>query len=231
VTAANESTDKRLTELVTAATDAEGCAWLESARDSVRRACAGGHDVIEVLLLVSPAARRRLGRWMLSGGEEILETVDGPVHLIDWAIGDAGRALLILDALVSGEDVITPLYRAGDEAERMLVTRALSLFACGDQLKPLALETGRANSALLFASLALGNPYPAAWYTEREFNQLVLKALFIGLPLERIVGLAERANAELTRMCEDYIGERTAAGRSVPADIRLAMPRGPVEGA
>lgn len=223
--------EKRLSNLVDAATDAAGRAWLETARDAVRRACAGECDVVETLLTASPAARRKLGRRALSDGDEILETVDGPVDLIDWEVGDAGRALLISDALASGDDVVTPLYRAGDEAERMLVTRALSLFACGDRLKPLALETGRANSAALFASLALGNPYPAARYTEHEFNQLVLKALFIGLPLVRIVGLAERVNAELTRMCEDYIGERTSAGRAVPADIRLAMLPAPGEGA
>jgi hypothetical protein len=55
------------------------------------------------------------------------------------------------------------------------------------------------------------------------FNQLVLKCLFNGLPVERIVGLTRRGNPELARMCEDYVGERLAAGRSVPADIWLAL--------
>jgi len=41
--------------------------------------------------------------------------------------------------------------------------------------------------------------------------------------LERIVGLQSRVNAELTRMATDFAAERRAAGRSVPADIGLAM--------
>jgi len=230
MTSADASIERRLLNLVNATTDAGGRAWLESARDTVRRSRAGEGDVVEALLMVSPAARRKLGRRALSASEEFLETADGPMQLADWEVGDAGRALLIFDALADDEDVVTPVYRAGDEAERMSVTRCLSLLPCGDALKPLALETGRANSAALFSSLALGNPYPAARYTEHEFNQLVLKALFIGLRLARIVGLAQRVNAELTRMCEDYVGERTAAGRSVPADIQLAMTGKPGEG-
>lgn len=173
--------------------------------------------------MLSPVACRRLGKRALGVAGDVLETPDGPVCLSAWEVGDAGRAILVLDALASDGDVVTPLYRAGDEAERISITRGLSLFGPGDALKPLALETGRANSGILFGSLALDNPYPAARYTECEFNQLVLKTLFVGLPIGRIVKLAARANAELSRMCEDYIDERTAAGRSVPADIRLAM--------
>jgi len=50
-----------------------------------------------------------------------------------------------------------------------------------------------------------------------------LKAMFNSIALERIVGLNARLNPELSRMARDYAAERTAAGRSVPADIDLAM--------
>jgi hypothetical protein len=218
---------QRLADLVAAATNADGRAWLESARAAVAIARDGDGDVVDALLTLSPATGRELGRVTLTDGDDTLATADGPSNLRAWTVADAGRALLILDALHGDIDVVTPLYRAGDEGERMSVTRALSLFGGGERWKPLALETGRVNSTTLFASLALDNPYPAARYTEQEFNQLVLKALFVGLPLARVVGLAARANAELSRMCEDYIGERTAAGRPVPEDIGLALLRAP----
>jgi hypothetical protein len=54
-----------------------------------------------------------------------------------------------------------------------------------------------------------------------NYNQMVLKALFIGSPLARLVGLEERITPELVRMAEDYATERQAAGRPVPEDIPL----------
>ena len=59
------------------------------------------------------------------------------------------------------------------------------------------------------------------YFPELNFNQMVLKALFIGSPLARLVGLEERITPELVRMAEDYAAERRAAGRSVPEDIAL----------
>jgi len=49
----------------------------------------------------------------------------------------------------------------------------------------------------------------------------VLKALFIGLPLARVAGLAARTTAELVRMVDAYASERQAAGRPIPADVDL----------
>ena len=74
----------------------------------------------------------------------------------------------------------------------------------------------------MFEALAYGT-YPAAHFPDRNFNQMVLKAMFNSIELSRILGLAGRRNAELSRMARDYAAERTAAGRSVPADLALAL--------
>ena len=75
----------------------------------------------------------------------------------------------------------------------------------------------------LFEAVACENPYPARYFPKRNFNQVILKALFTGVPLSRVVGLSSRLNAELSRMAGDYASERRAAGRTVPSDIGLAM--------
>ena len=115
------------------------------------------------------------------------------------------------------------MYRNGDELERVAIVQALVLLPEPISLKPIALETGRSNSLRLYSALALKNPYINACYLEPEFNQVVLKSLFNGLPIEQIIGLRNRANKELSRMCEEYVDERRAAGRSVPCDIWLAI--------
>jgi hypothetical protein len=71
----------------------------------------------------------------------------------------------------------------------------------------------------VFEAIACENPYPAAYFPELNFNQMVLKAAFIGIALERILGLDARVTPELSRMGSDYASERRAAGHPVPADL------------
>jgi len=101
--------------------------------------------------------------------------------------------------------------------------RAVFLLPDPQQYLAQVIDACRTNILPLFESIACENPYPAAFFPERNFNQLVLKAMFNNVALARIVGLATRRNAELSRMATDYAAEHTAAGRSVPADIALAQ--------
>ncbi|BAU50259.1 hypothetical protein SVA_3725 [Sulfurifustis variabilis] len=190
----------------------EAAAWLAAAR---ARLSTGGPAAALAPLYAS--ARRDLGT---------RSAIDAP-GLGRCTVAAAARAVLLDDALMLAPDAALALarhlYRESDEAAQIDLVRSLPVLACAPALAPLALEAGRTNSRAVFEALALDNPYPARHYSEREFNQLVLKALFLGLPITRVVGLDGRANAELARMCEDYVEEREAAGRAVPADIWLAL--------
>jgi hypothetical protein len=53
---------------------------------------------------------------------------------------------------------------------------------------------------------------------------MVLKALFVGVPLARVHGLADRKTAELARAVNAFASERRAAGRAIPEDVRYALP-------
>jgi hypothetical protein len=79
----------------------------------------------------------------------------------------------------------------------------------------------RTNVIPVFEAIACHNPYPADHFGEDAFNQMVLKALFLGVRVVGIEGLRRRFNAELARMVEGYASERRAAGRVIPDDVAV----------
>lgn len=200
-----------------------GCQWLQQSIQALQNSADPAQDAS----MFSAMARRQLGSEPLPPGSGAVSVGRYPLPLDGWILGDLGRVVLLLSVAANREDggarFITAVFRMGDEQERAAIVRGLMLLPDPPALKSLALEVGRTNSVLLYRALANGNPYPASYFTEREFNQVVLKSLFIGVPVDLIVGLRERANAELSRMCEDYVEERLNAFRSVPPDIWLAV--------
>jgi hypothetical protein len=195
--------------------------WL----DETLAKLASSHDLDTDLPLAITRARRFVGQTPL--GAAAITTPIGEVTIQHWEAGNAARVALLLKAIPAQpeqqEAIIATAYRMGDEAEKAALIAAIALYADDARYKEIALDAGRTNSLPLFRALATGNPYPGAYYTEAEFNQLVLKLLFLAVNTEQVVKLQQRINPELSRMCEDYYDERIAAQRSVPADIWLSL--------
>lgn len=116
-------------------------------------------------------------------------------------------------------DVLTTLYRTGSDREQVGILRALAFVPAPENVVPLAREASRTNDVDVFSALACESPFPAAYLPDAAFEQLVLKALFIGVPLDRILNIKTRVTPELQRMVTDFADERRAAGRPVPADV------------
>ncbi|MEM1096310.1 MAG: EboA domain-containing protein [Bacteroidota bacterium] len=151
-----------------------------------------------------------------------------------WSIDQAARTRLILslpaDDPEAYEDTLRLLYETADVAAAVALYQMLPLLAHPEAFLFQATEGLRSNMTTVFDAVALRNPYPAEQFGENAFNQMVLKALFIGSPLHRIVGLDARANATLAQMLTDYAHERWAASRTVTHE--LWRPVGPfAEGA
>ncbi|QFR03100.1 hypothetical protein F9278_39375 [Streptomyces phaeolivaceus] len=189
--------------------DPAGRAWLDEAVARIAERPAAVRALF-------PAARRRCGRARLDGR---------------WTVDEAARAVLLGALPLDGQplaDELAGLFRHGDPAEQRAVLRALPLLAdaeggdtseepLGDLALPLVREALRGNDGSIVEA-ALG-PYGAARLPDAEYRQAVLKCVFQEIPLDRIAGLAARADAELARMLADFAHERVAAGRDVPADI------------
>jgi hypothetical protein len=120
--------------------------------------------------------------------------------------------------------LLTRAYRTASSEERVALLRVLPLLPEPPRFLPVATDACRTHVLDVFEAIACDNPYPVRHFDQASFNQLVVKALFVGAPLARVEGLRERHNPELLRMVRDYVSERRAAGRSIPSDVTLIDP-------
>lgn len=143
--------------------------------------------------------------------------------LTDWT-----RLFLVLAALERvppGEAAAFVLrtYEAGEIGEQESVLRTLPLLPEPARFVETGVTACRTNAKRVFEAIACDNPFPAAYFPELNFNQMVMKAVFVEAPVARIEGLAARRTPELLRMATDYASERRAAGRPVPDDLALVL--------
>jgi hypothetical protein len=196
-------------------------AWLDEAILAARGPEPG-------LLRAYTEASRRLGEAPLTaqpGADGALPEALASFPLAHWTVEDAGRLLLLLERAGTEPHryaaAAAACYEQGDMREQRSWLRGVGLLPDNQQFLPLAIDACRTSVVTLFEAIACENPYPAARFPDRNFNQVVLKAFFNGIAVERIVGLKSRLNPELARMASDYADERRAAGRTVPPDIGL----------
>jgi len=185
--------------------------WLEERLSAARQGRA------EDVFLLFSAAGRRLGCSAAS------VTVSG-IDASRWRAQDVGRvaALSTLLSVVPSQahaSLVEDLYFRGSTDERRAVLLFLPLAQAAQQWLDLAVEACRTNTLPLFESIACENTYPARYFGEAQFNQLVLKTMFLDLDVQRIAQLTARITPQLILDLDDFRREREAAGRDVPAGI------------
>lgn len=206
---------------VLAAHDAEGARWVQSAVAGLPE------PVTEASLRIAFArAGRTLGDAVVDPTSADLDrlgaagaSMPGP-----WRLRDLGRAIVLLHVLSRLPDdrhvaLVAGLVRRGEIGEQCTMLRILPALPEPGRFADVAIDACRTNAEPVFASIAAFNPFPAAFFPAAAFDQMVLKAVFIGLPVDRIVGLKDRVTKTTGRMAADYASERRAAGRPVPPDI------------
>ncbi|MBK1839597.1 EboA domain-containing protein [Azospirillum sp. YIM B02556] len=177
---------------------------------------------------VFAAAGRRLRDAPPPGGDEVPALMAlGIATPALWSGPRLLRAALLAAAVeaAGGEAPagLTSAFRTSDTEERATILQALMLLPDPARFTALAADACRSSVQPVFEAIAGDNGFPAAHLAEPVFNQMVLKAVFTGMPLARIVGLAERTTPALRRMAGDFRSERRAAGRVVPADLDLLL--------
>ena len=112
-------------------------------------------------------------------------------------------------------NAISELFRSAEMNEQVALFGALNMLSYPEEWIKQCTEGIRSNIGLVLEAIMCDNPYPSANLTESAWNQLVLKAFFTEKPVNRIIGLDERANRTLAFILSDYAHERWAAGRKV----------------
>ncbi len=191
--------------------DRAGLDWLEAAAGQL----AGGAGD-RAFALAFAAAPRHVGRMLLPPHPPLHS-----VPLEGWSRDQAARIVLLLarpwdEAFAAGLDC---LFAQADLAEHVCLYQALSLLPFPERYAGRAAEGVRSNMLPVFSAIAIGNPYPADWFDDGAWNQMIVKAIFVGRPLSGVIGLERRANPALAAMLTDYARERRAAGRTVAADL------------
>ena len=134
----------------------------------------------------------------------------------------ARTALLLVWPSKDASAYSETLFRLFDTAEMgelVALYSALAVLPHPEMHILRAAEGVRTNMTNVFDAVALHNPYAAIYFSDEQWNQMILKAAFSNRPLTDITGLDHRANPALARILSDFAHERWAAGRYVSPEL------------
>ena len=123
------------------------------------------------------------------------------------------------------EAELAELYRFGDAAERRGVLQALPYLDIEDRGLGLVDDAIRTNDTRLIAA-ALG-PYATKYLSDEQYDQAVLKCVFVGVPITGLDGIPSRVTPDGARMLGAFVHERVAAGRDLPPEVWTVIDKYP----
>jgi hypothetical protein len=145
------------------------------------------------------------------------------LDLGDWSIDQLARVALMIASHRGGDSDFAVRFDSfcttAELNELIALCRGLPVYPGPQLIEPRAREAVRSGMKPVFEAVAHRNPYPRETFAEDAWNQMVVKAFFMGSTLWPIQGLDERANPRLARMLVGLAQERWAAQRSVSGEL------------
>lgn len=215
-----------LTSLLQKGAELKSMEWLKTQTEKIRAA-----GIPAQFFLAFSQASRFFKKDLLNvtdSEKSQSDALDSGFEPAYWNSLQTARTILMLSFPREKEKwfaAINQLFETGDMYEQQALYAALPLMPFQEDLLSRAIDGCRTNMTLIFDAIALNNPYPAKYFPEANWNQLVLKSIFMQRPLYRIQKLDERRNLALADIASDFAHERWAAGRSVMPELwRLVVP-------
>jgi hypothetical protein len=170
-------------------------------------------------------APRRLGKAPLVLGADDLARAKALRQGLDpggWTVDQLARIALMAasyrdDASFAGR--LDRFCATAEINELIAIYLGLPVYPAANLIAQRAHEAIRSGMKPVFEAVAHRNPYPSEVFAEDDWNQMVVKAVFIESPLWPIQGLDERGNPHLARMLVALASERRAAGRPISHEI------------
>jgi hypothetical protein len=220
-------------EWISQKTEDRGIAWFRGALHDVTHAAS--ERTLGIAIGLAP---RRLGKADLALPAAELaraEALRPGLDLGDWSVDQLARVALMA-ATHSGDDAafasrFDGFCATAEINELIALCRGLPLYPGPALIEPRAREAVRSGMKPVFEAVAHRNPYPRETFAEEAWNQMVVKAFFMGSTLWPIQGLDARANPRLARMLVGLAQERWAAQRPVSGEVwRCVAPHADGEG-
>ncbi len=193
--------------------------WLQGKAQSL----AMGMGDPELFMAFSQALRHSGKAPLAATAEEqaMAESLVAGWDLRDWTLDITARAWLMasLPDLPGAPQRLLSIHQTADLGEHLALVKALFLAPRCREAMHIAREGLRSNMKTVFIGITSHNPYPALYFDENAFNQMVVKCLFVDVPLREITGLDARANPTLRQILVDLALERWAADRPVSPEM------------
>lgn len=123
---------------------------------------------------------------------------------------------------------IPDLYRYGDVHERRAIVLSAHELGVDAMLLELARDAFRSNDPRLVTAAANSAVVPAL--DDDEVDQLLMKCVFMGIPLAEVPAVVERTRPRTSQMVAGFVLERVCAGREVTDDVWDVIDRFPPAG-
>jgi hypothetical protein len=184
------------------------------------------------LMTAFVACPRFLSKKIVKVEPEALERLNQTIarfSVEDWSLVRLARVWLLTHLDATEQDTyvqnVSTLFDTAEMNELVALYSTLPLLSYPEQWLFRATDAVRSNMGFVFDAIALRNPYPAQFFNEAAWNQLVMKTIFNDKPIHFIEGLNNRKNVNLALILSDFAHERWAAGRSVAPQVwRLTSP-------
>jgi hypothetical protein len=205
---------------VSRATDDRGAAWFRGAIEE--NTCATNDRALGMAIGLAP---RRLGKADLMLGADDLARATALRQGLDprgWTVDQLARIAFMIASYRADTSFAERLDRfcaTAEINELIALCLGLPVYPAATLIEPRAREAIRSGMKPVFEAVAHHNPYPCELFAEADWNQMVVKAVFIESSLWPIQGLDQRGNPRLAHMLVALATERGEANRPINREV------------